>query len=162
MTSSPVAGGSPVSLSGILRDFHFWMAVGAAILFWFVFAAIVRPSPDWFWPLNQFRQFLYLAVLYPVVEEIIFRGYLQGFLRRWRYGTREFVGITSANLITSLLFTVLHFVNHPPLAAAGVLVPSLIFGYFRDRHDNIYAAVILHMFYNLGYFWLFGSGLSSG
>jgi membrane protease YdiL (CAAX protease family) len=158
VSSLPLTGGSPFVLKRIISDIHFWVAVGAAVVFWSALALVVRPSPDWGWPLNQFRQFLYLVILYPVVEEIVFRGYLQGFLRRWGYGVREIGGITSANLITSLLFTGLHFVNHPPLAATGVFVPSLVFGYFRDRYDNIHASVILHMFYNLGYFWLFGSG----
>lgn len=158
MNSVPLTGGSPFVLNRILGDVRFRVAVGAAILFWIVLAFIVKPSPDWGWPLHQFRQFLYLAILYPVLEEIVFRGYLQGVLRRWHHGLRELCGISVANLIASIVFTALHFVNHPPLAAAGVIVPSLIFGYFRDRHDNIYAAIILHVFYNLGYFWLFGSG----
>ena len=63
-------------------------------------------------------------------------------------------GFTLANLATSVLFTALHFVSHPPLWAAGVLLPSLLYGYFRDRHDSVYPAIALHVFYNAGYFLL--------
>ena len=45
---------------------------------------------------------------------------------------------------------------------AAVIVPSLIFGYFRDRHGNIHAAVVLHVFYNAGYLWLFSSAAQAG
>ena len=53
-----------------------------------------------------------------------------------------------------LVFTALHFVNHPPPWAAAVLLPSLLFGYFRDRHGSVLPAIVLHVFYNAGYFLL--------
>jgi membrane protease YdiL (CAAX protease family) len=62
--------------------------------------------------------------------------------------------LTQANLTSSALFTTLHFTSHAPLWAIGVLLPSLLFGYFRDRHDSIYPAIVLHIFYNAGYFLL--------
>jgi membrane protease YdiL (CAAX protease family) len=37
-----------------------------------------------------------------------------------------------------------------------VLFPSLIFGYFRDRYTSIYPCMVLHAFYNAGYFGLTG------
>ena len=37
----------------------------------------------------------------------------------------------------------------------SVFVPSLIFGYFRDRYRNIVPAVLLHVFYNTGFVLLF-------
>ena len=63
--------------------------------------------------------------------------------------------VTHANLITSLVFTGLHFIYHPPLWAASVLLPSLVFGYFKDRYRTLTTPIILHVFYNAGYFWLF-------
>jgi membrane protease YdiL (CAAX protease family) len=41
-----------------------------------------------------------------------------------------------------------------PALAAGVLLPALLFGYFRDRHDSVLPAIALHVFYNAGYFLL--------
>jgi membrane protease YdiL (CAAX protease family) len=35
-----------------------------------------------------------------------------------------------------------------------VLLPSLLYGYFRDRHGSVYPAIALHVFYNAGYFLL--------
>ena len=57
--------------------------------------------------------------------------------------------------LISLVFTGLHFIYHPPLWAASVLLPSLVFGYFKDRYRTLTTPIILHVFYNAGYFWLF-------
>jgi hypothetical protein len=87
-------------------------------------------------------------------RELLFRGVLQGRLTARPWGRRQFGGITLANLLVSLLFTALHFIGHPPLWAAGVLLPSLLYGYFRDRHYCVLPAIALHVFYNAGYFLL--------
>jgi membrane protease YdiL (CAAX protease family) len=155
VTGLPPVSGSAAGFGRVFRDAHFWIAAGAGILFWVGLTLWASPTPDPWWPARQFRQFLYLTLLFPIIEEVIFRGYIQATLLRWRYGRRAWLQITVANVLTSVLFTALHFLNHPPLAAAGVIVPSLIFGYFRDRHGGIHAAAVLHVFYNAGYLWLF-------
>jgi uncharacterized protein len=40
--------------------------------------------------------------------------------------------------------------------AAAVLLPAFLFGIMRDRYGSVYPAIILHMFYHTGYFWLTG------
>lgn len=136
------------------RQFH-W-AVAAALPVWLAGYFWFGPDPDWYWPVRLPREILMVGLLYPLVEETLFRGVLQGWLlecglqRRW-------LGISVANWLTSGLFTGLHFAAHPPLAAAAVLLPSLIFGHFRDRHGGLCAPVVLHVYYNVGYFWIFAS-----
>lgn len=95
-----------------------------------------------------------LILLQPVLEELLFRSWLQGWLRTRAWGRRQFGGFTLANMVVALLFSALHFISHPPLWAASVLLPSLLYGYFRDRHDNVAPAIALHVFYNAGYFLL--------
>jgi hypothetical protein len=70
------------------------------------------------------------------------------------WGRRQWAGLTTANLTVSVIFVALHFLTHPPLWAFGVLFPSLLFGYFRDRHHSVYPSMVLHVFYNAGYFLL--------
>jgi membrane protease YdiL (CAAX protease family) len=41
--------------------------------------------------------------------------------------------------------------------SVAVFLPSLIFGYFRDRYDQLHASIVLHVFYNAGYIWIFAS-----
>jgi len=95
-----------------------------------------------------------LILLQPLLEELLFRGLLQGWLLAWPWARRQLGGFTLANLVVTLLFTALHLISHPPLWAAGVLLPSLLYGYFRDRHDSVLPAIALHVFYNAGYFLL--------
>ncbi len=96
-----------------------------------------------------------LILVYPVLEEIAFRGALQGWLRSKSWGLRQRSGVTVANILTSIVFTAAHIVRRPILWSAGVVFPSLIFGFFRDRYGNLYAPIALHIFYNSGLIWLF-------
>ena len=132
----------------------FLAATGAALIFWGLLFVISSPEVNLAWPLREPLRFIYPAMLYPIIEEIIFRGFLQEFIqariRPWRLGP-----LTHANILTSLIFTALHFINHPPLWAAAVLLPSLLFGLTKDRSGGLAAPIVLHVFYNSGYFWLF-------
>jgi hypothetical protein len=136
------------------RDALFYAAIAAALAYWLALLLVTRPQPDLNWPLREPLVFIYPALLYPVVEELVFRGLLQDlahrYLKAWRLGP-----LTHANILTSLVFTALHFIHHPPLWAAAVLAPSLLFGFFKDRSGGLAAPILLHVFYNSGYFWLF-------
>ena len=140
-----------------LRDPQFWLAVFAAALCWILGYFWLRPEPELAWPLQRLREALFLVLVYPLVEEWLFRGLLQGLLLERPALQSKIAGATRANLLTSLAFTSLHFFAHPPLAAAAVMIPSLIFGHFRDRHGGLHVPILLHMYYNLGYFWIFAS-----
>jgi len=92
------------------------------------------------------------VLVQPVLEELVFRGLLQGWLReklRWQWR-----GMTAANLLTSIAFVVAHLVYQSPAWALAVFIPSLVFGYFRDRHDSVLPSIILHAWYNAGFFLL--------
>ena len=136
------------------RDPMFFAAVCAALVYWLILFLVTHTRPDLGWPLRAPLEFLYPALLYPVIEELVFRGFVQDQLHQrlkpWRLGP-----LSHANILTSVLFTALHFINHPPLWAAAVLFPSLVFGLFKDRSGGLAAPIILHVFYNSGYFWLF-------
>jgi membrane protease YdiL (CAAX protease family) len=137
------------------RDRVFWLAAAAGPVFWITLAATTSvPSLQWsrLWSLS----FLAVALWLPLVEELLFRGLIQGQLARFSWGLRATHGVTLANLATSMLFTSGHWFTHPPLWALSVLVPSLIFGLMRDRFQSTYPTVVLHALYNAGYFALTG------
>ncbi len=98
-----------------------------------------------------------LVAVYPLLEEIVFRGALQGWLRTFHWGAHGWGPLTYANMLTSFVFAGLHGWAHPPLMAALVLFPSLVFSYFRDRDNQLRIPIGLHGFYNGGYFWLYGA-----
>ena len=81
--------------------------------------------------------FLSLVIWQPLIEEVLFRGIIQGQFTKHEWGKHSWLNISSANLITSMLFVVMHMINRSPLFALTVFVPSLVFGYFRDYCNSI-------------------------
>jgi len=136
------------------KDRLFWIAIAAGPISWAGLFFILQPSIQWGWPLFALPAFLLPVLVYPVLEEIVFRGLIQEFAHD--YLSKASLGpLSHANLITSVLFTGVHFVNHVPLWAALVFFPSLVFGFFKDRSGGLVAPIILHVFYNAGFLWLF-------
>lgn len=143
------------TVQALCRDWRLWLALAAGPAFWGLLYAVVHPVLRPGWPLARPVDFLSVSLLYPVLEEMIFRGLLQEWLAE-RFGSRAWHGLSLANTVTSLVFASLHFIYHPPLFAASVFFPSLVFGYFRERHHGLAAPMLLHVWYNAGYFWIFG------
>jgi membrane protease YdiL (CAAX protease family) len=63
--------------------------------------------------------------------------------------------LTAANVLTSLVFVAAHFFYSHWIWALLVFFPSLVFGYLKERHQSLVSPIIMHAFYNGGYFWLF-------
>ena len=95
---------------------------------------------------------LSLVVWQPLVEELLFRGVLQGLLLRTTAGATKRWGLSVANLVTSLVFVLVHLVNQPATWAIGVFVPSLVFGLFRDRSGSVWPPLVLHIVFNGAFF----------
>ena len=131
------------------RDRQFLAALAAGLLFWI---ALVWFAPGTREPSFAVGKILLLCLIQPLMEELIFRGLIQGeLLRQSRSHTNRF-RISVANGITSVAFTALHFISHPPFWALSVMIPSLLFGHFRERHNSLYPPLALHIYYNTGYF----------
>lgn len=136
------------------RDPLFWAALAAAPVACLALAALpglrwqpALPDAPWVFALS--------VAVYPPLEEWLFRGELQPLLGcRWsaRWGP-----MTLANLVTSIVFAALHLWFHPPLWAAAVFLPSLVFGYFRERSGGLASPIALHAGYNAAHVLLLGS-----
>jgi membrane protease YdiL (CAAX protease family) len=137
------------------KDWKFFAAIGAGPLFWSVLWFALPVKPVSFWEIFSW-EFFPLVFLAPLWEETLFRGVLQGGFRRLSWGPKGVGGISAANVAASVLFTLGHLWRHSPFWALSVLVPSLLFGYFRDRTGSIYPSLTLHIYYNTGYFLLAG------
>jgi hypothetical protein len=137
------------------RDPVLWAALAAPVLFWAGLYLLTRPGLNPGWPLDGPWAFVRVALIYPLTEEIVFRGAIQGWLQRVL--SRPLPGpLSLANLLTSMLFAATHALYHAPVWAAAVLIPSLVFGHFRDRYRGLALPIALHVYYNSGYYWLFG------
>lgn len=136
-------------------DWLLGAAFVAAPLYWWALTLLIGSAPD---PTGQGtdpKRLLLLVLVYPILEEIAFRGALQGWLRRKSWGLRHRFDITAANVLTSIVFAAFHVLRRPSIWSVGVGLPSLVFGFFRDRYGNLYAPIALHIFYNSGLIWLF-------
>ncbi len=134
----------------------FWLACIAAALFWLVFRLLNVPMPgDIAFPALS-STLLLLIFVSPVLEEIVFRGLIQESIHQLlshnRLSTILFWRISNANFLASVLFSLSHLWAHSAFWALATLAPSLIFGYFKDKYQSLQPAIVLHIFYNLGFY----------
>ncbi|HEY5024566.1 MAG TPA: JDVT-CTERM system glutamic-type intramembrane protease [Acidimicrobiales bacterium] len=84
---------------------------------------------------------LLLVVGAPIVEELLFRGLIQGaFTRR--------LGATPAIFVTALIFCFAHVLNEGPFAPFILFPPALILGYLRHRSQRLAPGMIAHATFN--------------
>jgi len=126
------------------RDMRLAAALVAAAPVWWLLAPHVGAA-RW----DSASSLAATVLLYPVLEELCFRGLLQGWLLQ-RLGGTMHAGISAANLITSLAFAAAHLHAQPPAWAMATLLPSLVFGWVRERYGRVLPAIALHVYYNAG------------
>ena len=137
-----------------LRDVQFQCALAIAPV---VLLLMNMLTPAWSQGIQGRIAIIFLLVIWqPVIEEILFRGVIQGGLHRLHWARVRLLGFSAANYITSGLFVCAHLVQHSLGWALAVAAPSLLFGHFRERHKQVYSAILLHAFYNACYLF-FGS-----
>ena len=108
----------------------------------------VLPAPPWFWELfsNIFESdfgwwgaFMKVAVIAPIVEELIFRGLiLYGLLKNYR--------ATTAVFVSALLFSLFHL---NPWQVPATFVLGLLLGWLMIRTRSIILAILGHSLNNL-------------
>lgn len=137
----------------ILLKPTFLILMSLGPLFWLAYYLYIQPHLQLAWPGREPIRFLLLVLVYPVLEEIVFRGLVLEWLGRHvkvRWGV-----LSLANVITSVLFVVLHLIHQSLLWSALVFWPSLLFGYAKERYQTLWVPIILHCWFNLGFIWLF-------
>ncbi|HEY0844754.1 MAG TPA: JDVT-CTERM system glutamic-type intramembrane protease [Noviherbaspirillum sp.] len=135
-------------------EWLFYAALAAAPLALLLLDRIV---PSWSDGIRLHAFVLLSAVLWqPLVEELLFRGVIQGQLGKHAWGRAAILKLTAANFLASLLFALAHLATHAPAWAAAVILPSLVFGYFRDRYGHLLPSLLLHAGYN-GCYLLIGA-----
>lgn len=101
--------------------------------------------------LENLFAFVTLVVLAPFAEELLFRGYLYGKLKKY-------IPAVAATLATSLLFAVAHGQLN---VGVDVFVLSLILCTLRSITGSIWAGVLVHVIKNgLAYYFMFVAPLT--
>jgi len=105
---------------------------------------------------------LYWILVFPVLEELVFRGWIQTSIEQW-YTKKKYSGwferlrLSPANIITSMLFASLHFALVPVWTLLLVFIPSLWFGWLKDRYQSLLPSMVFHSYFN-ALFLLFNLG----
>ena len=96
-----------------------------------------------------------LVISIAVLEEILFRGFLQGWLLgRAQFRQRSFC-FSRAIWLSSLAFAIAHIWTHSLILVPGYFAVGIVLGYFRERYKGILIPVLLHAYYNLGLLYFF-------
>lgn len=132
-------------------DAHLALALALAVPVW---AALGLWAGKFMYVPSGWPAWMSFVLLYPVVEELVFRGVLQGELLRLttREGRTLRLGpVSVANALATLAFVAFHTVAQPLAWALAVAVPSLVFGHLRERFASVWPAVLVHVVYNAGF-----------
>lgn len=79
----------------------------------------------------------------PIIEELIFRGYLYTAWRQTR------LGMWGTILLTSLLFSAVHGFQYPGILLGYLFVFSILLGLAREKTGSIWPPIAMHMTNNL-------------
>ena len=135
----------------LIKDIQFLAALLCALPVWYLLYVNELLTPSTIIRDGTLLSVLLLICLYPLLEELCFRGFIQtGMLKKPKLRTKMF-GLSFANFLTSLLFAALHVFYQPLFLAILIFFPSLVFGHFRDRYHSIKPSFLLHAFYNSGW-----------
>ncbi|HSX10837.1 MAG TPA: CPBP family intramembrane glutamic endopeptidase [Chlamydiales bacterium] len=86
-----------------------------------------------------------IIILAPLVEETLFRGFLQTFIR-------QHLGSKQAILITSVCFSLFHYASGQTLGNISIIISlfvlSLFLGFLYEKRGSILAPMTLHASFN--------------
>ena len=88
--------------------------------------------------LTLFTLLLYVSILTPIVEEVVFRGFVLDVASE-RYGD------WFAIFISALLFALVHL---EAISVINAFIGGLIYGYVRIRTGSLWPSIILHFLWN--------------
>jgi len=121
----------------------FWLGV---LAIFFLVQAVVLGLIDP--PLTEFTETvinsksilfaIVMTILSPILEELVFRGYL---FKAWRH-TR--LGLYGTLILTSLLFIALHFGQYHWSTMVFLFILSLILGLSREKTGSVLVPIIIH------------------
>jgi len=136
-----------------LVGYHVWQTQGLPFVQDLIGIRLVPvvPALQWTWPVQPIRLVAYHLFFVAIPEEMFYRGYIQTRLAelwpdRWRvFGTL----VGPSLLVTSVIFALGHTLVIFQWWHAFIIVPSLAFGWLRNRTGGILAGALFHAFCNV-------------
>jgi membrane protease YdiL (CAAX protease family) len=108
--------------------------------------------------------FFNALILFPVLEEFVFRSFLMSCFQKWIEQLASFhkflfaylagKALLLSNGVTSILFALLHWRLNDSVLALLVFVPSFLLGVLYQRHRLLLLNVAVHGYWNFLYLGL--------
>ena len=96
-------------------------------------------------PLLLFTLITSVIFIVPFIEELIFRGFFQNWLKK-------FMSVSQAIVVTSLIFALFHFSPSQGMGnvelIASLFVLSCFLGFIYERQKSLWAPISLHAIFN--------------
>ena len=86
--------------------------------------------------------FLMVVICAPIVEELLFRGFLLSQLKTTK------LGINGSIILTSLIWTSIHL-QYDLLLLIPIFFLGLLLGYLMHKYNSLYLVIIVHAVHNL-------------
>lgn len=131
-----------------VRISDLWLPIAAIIILSFA-TALYGEDETWILqiltlsPLHQFIMVISIIFAAPIIEEIIFRGFLLN--AGMGYGP---IGKHTMIIITSVLFAMVHYQYNSLITFIMLFVMSAIFCHVRIQTNSLLAPIVLHGIYN--------------
>ncbi|MGR3912371.1 MAG: CPBP family intramembrane metalloprotease [Candidatus Rhabdochlamydia sp.] len=97
-------------------------------------------------PIQAFFALTSIVIIAPVIEEFLFRGILQQYIKK-------FLSVRLSIVLTSFLFALFHFSSSQHLGNVSLISSlfclSCFLGYLYEKQGSLYASIGLHMSFNL-------------
>lgn len=113
MVTNEPANSLSTLLARMFKDYSFLTALLFGPFFWLSLYYSGTAITGIEWLAENIVLFLQLALLYPLLEELVFRGLLQEKLWQTRLARLSVYCISMPNIVTSMVFTGFHFLTHP-------------------------------------------------
>lgn len=86
---------------------------------------------------------LVLVIAAPLLEELVFRGYL---FKAWRHSR---LGLSGTLIVTSILFTLLHLGQYGWVYLTMIFSLSILLGLAREKSGSVWVPILIHAANNL-------------
>ena len=135
-----------------MRSHYVLLSVAAGLPVWIVaffgaYLDVLQPPM-----IEDFLAFLTAVVLFPILEEIVFRGLLWDLWDYIKFDKNSYRGkLAFKNCCISACFSVLHIFNFGILGGLLVFIPSLWLGWLKARSGSIKTCCLVHVLWNSGF-----------
>ena len=130
-----------LTFKALFLDFLIGWTLYILAIFYVLETASVQSSIGSFLISDHFtllKTLIYLAVCVPIVEELLFRGFVLDL-------ASEAYGFWTAIIISSFLFGLIHL---NPYGVLNAFLGGLIYGYVRVRTNSLLPSIFLHSMWN--------------